>query len=65
MAWLVGHREPKGADTAMSRLSPPRQSSTLPSTVNRSPELNGGSTIQTGPSRMDDRSTLISGRSVE
>ena len=30
MAWLVGHREPKGAETEMPRLSPPRQSSTLP-----------------------------------
>jgi hypothetical protein len=33
MAWLVGHREPKGAATAMSPLSPPRQSSTLPNSV--------------------------------
>src|SRR5450631_497127 len=24
MAWLVGHREPKGAETEMPRLSPPR-----------------------------------------
>ena len=30
MAWLVGHREPKGAATEMPLLSPPRQSSTLP-----------------------------------
>jgi hypothetical protein len=30
MEWLVGHREPKAADTEMLRLPPPRQSSTLP-----------------------------------
>ena len=42
MAWLVGHREPKGAETAMLRLPPPRQSSTLPVPAGVSGTLNGG-----------------------
>jgi hypothetical protein len=36
-----------------------------PSTVIRSPALNGGSMIQTGPRRVDGRCTPFSGRSVE
>jgi hypothetical protein len=35
------------------------------STVNRSPELSGGSAIHTGLSNRDGCSTLCSGRSVE
>ena len=39
MAWLVGHREPKGAETEMPRLSPPRQSSTLPTAADELPPI--------------------------
>jgi hypothetical protein len=39
MEWLVGHREPKAADTEMLRLPPPRQSSTLPLAAEAEPQL--------------------------
>src|SRR5271167_4171957 len=41
MVRLVGHREPKGAETEMPHLSPPRQSSTLPVTATAPRRPNG------------------------
>ena len=39
MVWLIGHRQPKGAATAMPNLQLPRHISTLPAAPVRSLDL--------------------------
>jgi hypothetical protein len=42
MVWLIGHRQPKGAATAMPDLPSPRHTSTPPAAVFRERALSGG-----------------------